>query len=322
MYLLTGAAGFIASYYLRRANAQGRANFILVDDFSKANKRANWLPAAYWAKVEREELWDWLAAKKPHLTGIIHLGARTDTTEFDVRIFDKLNYGYSQALFRYAAQRNLPFIYASSAATYGLGEQGYDDALAPSSLKPLNPYGRSKNDFDAWALEQSVAPPLCVGLKFFNVYGPFEGHKGRMASVVWHTYRQIKASGSMRLFRSMNPDYADGWQLRDFIYVEDLAKIIDFSLGLRAGTKGLLNVGTGQARSFWDLASATFEGLGLEPRISFMDLPKDLHQTYQYFTQADLKRLRAWGYDSDFYSLEQGIGAYLRFLEGGRLFDF
>jgi ADP-L-glycero-D-manno-heptose 6-epimerase len=313
MYLLTGAAGFIASYYLRWANAQGRSNFILVDDFTIPQKQANWQGLGYQALVPRTELWPWLEHHGQSLKGVIHLGARTDTTEQHWPIFEQLNLSYSQKLFAFCAQNQLPLVYASSAATYGAGEQGYSDHTPPSMLQPLNPYGRSKNDFDAWALEQAAQPPFWAGLKFFNVYGPGEGHKGRMASVVYHTYQQIKATGEMKLFRSHRPEVADGQQSRDFVYVQDLAQVIDFMLE-KQPYSGLYNLGTGQARSFWDLAAATFHGLGLSPKISFIDIPQDIRESYQYFTQADMSKLRAAGYTADFKSLEQGVAAYVAWL--------
>jgi ADP-L-glycero-D-manno-heptose 6-epimerase len=209
-------------------------------------------------------------------------------------------------------------IYASSAATYGLGDLGYDDNHEiVSQLKPLNPYGRSKNDFDIWALQQESTPPFWAGFKFFNVYGPNEYHKGRMASVIWHTYRQIKESGKMKLFRSHRPDFKDGEQSRDFIYVKDVLKVLYF-LFKHQNNSGLYNLGTGQARSFLDLASNTFKSMGLEPEISFVDTPADIRDTYQYFTEANMSKLRSIGYAEPFYSLEEGIEDYVKsyLLEG------
>ncbi len=249
---------------------------------------------------------------------IFHLGARTDTTEQDTEIFEHLNLYFTQRLWEQCTQYNIPLVYASSAATYGLGELGYEDTHdIVTQLKPLNPYGRSKNDFDIWALQQEKTPPFWAGLKFFNVYGPNEYHKGRMASVIWHTYRQIKESGKMKLFRSHRPDFQDGQQSRDFIYVKDVLKVMYF-LYKHQKDSGLYNLGTGQARSFLDLASNTFRAMGLEPTISFVDTPEDIRDTYQYFTEANMAKLRSIGYAEPFYTLEAGIEDYVKgyLLEG------
>ncbi|MCC7245354.1 MAG: NAD-dependent epimerase/dehydratase family protein, partial [Saprospiraceae bacterium] len=205
----------------------------------------------------------------------------------------------------------------SSAATYGLGETGYvdDHSLIPG-LRPLNPYGQSKQDFDVWVLEQTTgakqaAPPHWAGFKFFNVYGPNEYHKGRMASVIMHTVRQIKATGGMKLFRSHRPDFSDGGQSRDFIYVKDVVDVLLFFMEKRP-ENGIYNLGTGKARSFLDLAVGTFNAMHLEPNISFIDTPADIRDTYQYFTEADMSKLRSAGYHEPFYGLEAGIEDYVQ----------
>jgi ADP-L-glycero-D-manno-heptose 6-epimerase len=204
-----------------------------------------------------------------------------------------------------------PMVYASSAATYGLGEFGYkDDHEVVNNLKPLNPYGDSKNDFDKWVLKQTSTPPFWAGLKFFNVYGPNEYHKGRMASVIFHTFNQIKLNGEMKLFRSHNPNYTDGGQLRDFVYVKDVASVCEFLMQKKA-TSGIYNLGSGKARTFLDLATLTFKALGLEPNISFVDTPLDIRDKYQYFTEADMSKLVAAGYNKHFYTLEEGISDYV-----------
>ncbi|MEL6392580.1 MAG: ADP-glyceromanno-heptose 6-epimerase, partial [Bacteroidota bacterium] len=244
---------------------------------------------------------------------IIHLGARTDTTEKDETIFKRLNLDYSQAIWKYCIQHDIPLIYASSAATYGGGEYGYeDDHDQTDKLRPLNPYGQSKQDFDLWALKEAQEPPRWYGLKFFNVYGPNEYHKGRMASVVWHAYRQIQETGGMKLFRSHRPDIADGQQSRDFIYVKDLCQVISWlAFEANSAPNGLYNLGTGQARPFLDLVHAVFSALGHEPNISFIDTPADIRDTYQYFTEANMRKLRAAGYPHTFNSLESGIEEYV-----------
>jgi ADP-L-glycero-D-manno-heptose 6-epimerase len=261
---------------------------------------------------------------------VFHLGARTDTVEQNQLVFNELNLGYSQSLWQACAQHGIPLVYASSAATYGMGEHGYDDRhdIVPQ-LRPLNPYGRSKNDFDHWALQQSgelpggpgsgLVPPFWAGLKFFNVYGPNEYHKGRMASVIFQTVRQVRATGGMKLFRSHRPDFADGHQLRDFIYVKDVAEVCWFFYQNRPAN-GLYNVGSGQARTFWDLAVGTFHAMGLQPNISFVDTPADIRATYQYFTEANMAKLLAAGYHRPFYSLEAGVTDYVQgFLGEGKI---
>ena len=203
-------------------------------------------------------------------------------------------------------------MYASSAATYGLGELGYDDNESQiPQLKPLNPYGESKNDFDIWALQQEKKPFFWAGLKFFNVYGPNEYHKGRMASVIFHAYNQVKASGKMRLFRSHHPDFKDGEQMRDFVYVKDLLEVCSFLMHHRRNS-GIYNLGSGKARTFKDLAINTFTSMGLEPNIDFVDTPADIRDKYQYFTQANMNKLRSIGYTKPFHTLEEGVKDYVQ----------
>jgi ADP-L-glycero-D-manno-heptose 6-epimerase len=218
----------------------------------------------------------------------------------------------------YATEKQIPFIYASSAATYGSGEQGYEDShTILDQLIPLNPYGVSKNEFDKWAIAQTSQPSVWTGLKFFNVYGPNEGHKGRMASVIFHAFNQIKATGLVKLFKSHRPDFKDGEQLRDFVYVKDVVKVIGwmlhemFAQHWSKEKNGLYNLGTGQARSFYDLAANTFIAQGLQPNIEFIDMPLDIRDKYQYFTEANMNKLRAAGYTAPFSSLEEGVGDYV-----------
>ncbi len=312
MIVVTGAAGFIASQLAGQLNERGEDDLILVDDFSRREKLHNYEKLRYRALVDRDAyLENLLAFGRPDF--VFHLGARTDTTEKDEAIFEQLNLSYSKGIWAFCAQQNIPLVYASSAATYGLGEHGYkdDDELA-DRLRPLNPYGRSKNDFDKWALRQQIAPPRWVGVKFFNVYGPNEYHKGRMASVVFHAFRQIQERGSMRLFRSHRKDIPDGQQKRDFIYVKDVVDALLFFMDAPKLPSGLYNLGTGTARSFWDLASAVFDALALPVNIEFVDTPEDIRQTYQYYTRAEMDKLRGAGYDKPFTSLEEGIGDYVQ----------
>jgi len=314
MYLLTGAAGFIGSALLAHLNALGIQDIIIVDDFTNyPAKLPNLTGKKFRQKVERETLFTTWDQEKWPLKGVYHLGARTDTTETDKELFDHLNYKYSQAVWTRCADQNIPLIYASSGATYGLGEHGYvdKDELA-KQLTPLNEYGRSKNNFDIWALQQPSAPQHWYGLKFFNVYGPNENHKGRMASVVWHTFHQVQKTGAMKLFRSHRDDIPDGHQSRDFIYVKDLVKVNHWLMDQLPSPSGLYNLGTGTARPFLDLATATFRAMGKQPDIAFIDTPADIRDKYQYFTEADMSKLRTAGYGEPFVSLEEGINDYVK----------
>ena len=316
MIVITGAAGFIASNVAELLNHQGFNDLILVDDFSKTEKKRNYENLSFTELVNRNLFFEWFENNHINIDFIIHLGARTDTTEFDYQVFQELNIDYSLKLWRCCAEHKIPLIYASSAATYGMGELGYDDRhdIVPQ-LKPLNPYGQSKNEIDKYILCQKEQPPFWAGLKFFNVYGPNEFHKGKMASVILHAYRQIKETGKVKLFRSHNPNYRDGQQLRDFVYVKDVAKVILWMM-VRRPESGLYNVGTGKARSFYDLADNTFKALGMETNIEFIDTPLEIRDKYQYFTEASMDKLRAAGYENPFTSLEHGVKDYVTFLQG------
>ena len=312
--VVTGAAGFIGSCLTGFLNEKGFENLVLVDDFSRDDKVPNLAGKKFVTRVDRDVFFDWLQNQKPTVSFFFHLGARTDTTEFDYAVHQKLNVDYSRQVWKYCTENVIPLVYASSAATYGDGSLGYaDDHKLVEKLHPLNPYGRSKNEFDKWALRQTSAPPFWVGLKFFNVYGPNEYHKGRMASVIFHAHRQIVSKGSVKLFRSHREGFKDGEQLRDFIYVKDIEKVCFWLMeNYKKIANGLYNLGTGKARTFNDLVAATFAGMSLEKKITYIDMPEDLRNTYQYFTQADMKKLREAGYTDDMYSLESGIGDYVR----------
>ena len=321
MIIVTGAAGFIGSCLINKLNNKGITDIVLVDDFSHPEKNKNFEHKSFKEKVDRSHFFHWLKNNHQGIDFMLHIGARTDTTEFNVAIFNELNLNYTKSVWNACTAHAIPLIYASSAATYGLGEFGYDDDHSlVEKLKPLNPYGESKNDFDKWALNQSAMPPFWAGLKFFNVYGPNEYHKARMASVIFHAFNQIKETGKVKLFRSHRPDYKDGQQLRDFIYVKDVADVIYFLMKSKPQS-GLYNLGTGKARSFYDLAAATFRALQLEPVIEFVDTPADIRDKYQYFTEANMTKLITAGYDREFYSLEEGIEEYVvEFLDHRRYF--
>lgn len=312
MIIVTGAAGFIGSCMVSKLNQEGFEDVVVVDDFSNPEKNKNLEGKKISARVDREEFFTWLDENHKLVQFIFHIGARTDTTEFDVSIFDKLNIGYTKQMWKACAKYGLPLVYASSAATYGLGELGYEDNHdIIDKLKPLNPYGDSKNDFDKWALEQEEKPYFWVGLKFFNVYGPNEFHKARMASVIFHAYNQIKATGGMKLFRSHNPEYKDGEQIRDFVYVKDVVDILLFFMNHRKDS-GIYNLGTGKARTFLDLTRNTFKAMGIDENISFIDTPEDIRDKYQYFTEAKMDKLRNIGYTKDFHTLEEGVEDYVK----------
>jgi ADP-L-glycero-D-manno-heptose 6-epimerase len=242
---------------------------------------------------------------------VFHIGAKSATTGFPKSVYDELNLNYSKNVWNKCVEYGLPLVYASSAATYGLGEYGYDDShdLIPF-LKPLNYYGHSKNDFDIWALQQSKCPYFWAGLKYFNVYGPNEYHKGRMASVIFHAFNQIKATGKMKLFKSHNADYHDGGQIRDFVYVKDLSEIMLYLMNNRKNS-GIYNVGTGIGRTFLDLTLNTFKSMELQPQIEFIPTPEDIRDKYQYFTQANMQKIRNIGYTNELTTLEAGINDYV-----------
>lgn len=313
MIVVTGAAGFIGSCLVTELNSKGFENLILVDDFSFENKNKNLLNKKYSTKIERSIFIEWLNEHAEEVEFVFHIGARTDTTESNIEILNNLNLHYTQAIWKCCAAHSIGMIYASSAATYGLGEYGYndDDASTIFKLKPLNAYGDSKNEFDKWALQQVTSPPKWIGFKFFNVYGPNEYHKGRMASVIFHSFNQIKDKGFVKLFRSHNPHYSDGGQLRDFVYVKDVVSVLFYAFA-NSIKNGIYNLGSGKARTFLDLAKATFYALDKEPKIEFIDTPIDIRDKYQYFTEANMHKLIATGYTNSFTDLENGVQDYVR----------
>lgn len=313
MIVITGAAGFIGSVVASTLQKQfPHRRILLVDAFDRADKAGNIAAFDKAYSVERNDFPAWFENNHTEVEWVIHLGARTDTTEFDKEVFDRLNVNYSKTIWELCVRFSKPLIYASSAATYGMGEQGYsDDHSLVQKLQPLNPYGASKQEFDCWVLQQTTAPPFWAGLKFFNVYGPNEFHKGRMASVVYHAFHQIKQKGYVQLFKSHRIDYEDGMQLRDFVYVKDVAKVIHFLMQVKPNS-GIYNLGTGKAESFKALATACFDALDMPVDIRFVDTPEDIRDKYQYFTQADMHKLRQAGYSDNFMPLEKGVKDYVK----------
>jgi ADP-L-glycero-D-manno-heptose 6-epimerase len=311
--LVTGAAGFIGARFIESCGRRG-IPVVSVDRPTSFVERPEHRGLDFGTIVDFEALDSWLAASPPTFAGIVHLGACTDTTEMDVGYLRRVNLEYSQRLWRWASEHRVPFVYASSAATYGDGVQGYDDDEARiPDLRPLNPYGESKQQFDLFALAEERAgrhPPTWAGFKFFNVYGFGERHKGKMASVILHAFDQIRAEGEVRLFKSYRPDVADGEQRRDFVLVDDVVAVLHFALTTPLA-RGIFNLGSGTSRTFLDLAHATFAALGVAPRIRFIDMPEGLRARYQYATEARMTRLRSAGYAAPFATLEEGARRYV-----------
>ena len=311
MIVVTGAAGFIGSYLIHRLNQDNFNAIIAVDKFDNEAKNKNLDGSKIKERVERDQFLEWLDHNHETIEFIFHIGARTDTAEFDTELLNKLNTQYTKDIWTRCCQYQIPLVYASSAATYGLGEMGYDDDESRIPLlKPLNPYGQSKQDFDTWALRQKEKPFFWAGLKFFNVYGPYEYHKGRMASVIWHAFNQISKTGKMKLFKSHNPAFKHGEQMRDFIYVKDVGEVCLFLMHHRKNS-GIYNLGSGKARTFTDLTKAVFNALDKKVAIEFIDTPADIRDTYQYFTEANMEKLKKIGYTKPFTRLEEGVSDYL-----------
>ena len=319
--IVTGAAGFIGSCLTAELNRKGIDNVLIVDDFSRKEKEKNWMKKRFCERVERDMFFQWFDVHYQEVEFVFHIGARTDTTEFDKSVFDCLNVVFSQKMWNACSKYAIPLIYASSAATYGLGEYGYDDRHdIVEKLQPLNPYGISKNEFDKWALQQPATPPAWYGFKFFNVYGPNEFHKGRMASVVFHAFHQILKTGKMALFQSHHPDFEDGMQLRDFIYVKDVVNVLLWTME-HLPENGIYNLGTGKARPFLTLAKAVFNAMNLPENISFIPTPEDIRNKYQYFTEANMEKLCQAGYNKPFASLETAVDEYVtEYLAEGKYF--
>lgn len=311
MIIVTGAAGFIGSCLIHKLNSENFNAIIAVDKFDNDAKNKNLTGAVIQERVDRDEFMVWFDKNHENVEFLFHIGARTDTAEFDIDLLHRLNTDYTKEVWKGCVKFQIPLIYASTAATYGLGEEGYDDDESViDKLIPLNPYGLSKHEFDVWALNQEKKPFFWAGLKFFNVYGPNEYHKTRMASVIFQAFNQIEATGKMKLFRSHNPDYKDGEQMRDFVYVKDVVDVCYFLMHHRKNS-GIYNLGSGKAKTFLELTKAVFKGVGRKENIEFIDTPKDIRDKYQYFTEAKMDKLRKIGYDKPFYSLEKGVADYV-----------
>lgn len=310
MIIVTGGAGFIGSCIVRTLNDAGEEDIIIVDDIASTDKWLNLRNKKYRSYVHKSRLLDELSTYK-EVRAIIHMGACSSTTENDFDYLWYNNFEYTKTLWNYCAEKQISFIYASSAATYGDGENGFDDNVDIDTLLPLNQYGYSKHLFDLWVKHQAVSfPPQYVGLKFFNVYGPNEYYKGSMASMVFHGFNQIKKDGEIRLFKSSNTLYRDGEQLRDFVYVKDICSVIMWFLEHNRYS-GIFNVGTGYPQSFRELAEATFKALNLCTNIRYIDMPSGLKEKYQYFTRAEMTKLRDIGYNKVFMDINSGIQDYV-----------
>ena len=314
MIIITGGAGMIGSMIAWHLNTkQGNDDLVIVDHITHQGQWQNLVHRQYVEYLDRDQLFDYLEGND-EVEAVIHMGAISATTETDFNKLVEANIHYSQDLWSWCAEFNVQFYYASSAATYGDGSAGYDD-VSIDKLRPLNAYGYSKHFFDQWALKQAPenSPPAWAGFKFFNVYGPNEFHKQRMASVAFHTFNQFSETCTMQLFKGTKPGIKDGEQLRDFVYVKDAAAIVcSFLEKANPKNNGIYNIGTGHARTFKDLATIVMESMGKAPHITYIDMPADLQGKYQYFTEAKMAKLRKAGYKAPMTSLEDGVKDYVQ----------
>ncbi|MCO6494128.1 MAG: ADP-glyceromanno-heptose 6-epimerase [Bacteroidetes bacterium] len=320
MIIVTGAAGFIGSCLITELQRRGYTDLVAVDDFSFPDKEPNLLAVSDVKRVERNVFPDWLRENQQLVQFVFHIGARTNTAEFDMDLLNRLNLNYTKEVWTICSEFSIPLIYASSAATYGMGEKGFDDYTSPEELTPLNPYGVSKNEFDKWMIKQTKTPPFWAGFKFFNVYGPNEYHKGRMASVILHAFNQIKETGKVKLFQSHNPNFKDGEQERDFVYVKDVLNVLIYMMEQRKHS-GLYNLGTGKTGTFLELAQSVFDALNKPHQIEFIPTPIDIRDKYQYYTCANMAKLHQTGYSQPFTSLREGAMEYVsKYLVEGKRF--
>ena len=311
MILVTGAAGFIGSCLVSRLNQLGFNDLLLVDDFSYESKKNNLIQKKFIKKVDRLDFINNINFFFSDIHLVYHLGARTDTIDTNEDVFLKLNLNYSKKIWQKCVENQIPILYASSAACYGNGKLGFDDChKLVHRLKPLNAYARSKNNFDKWVLDQSLYPPFWVGVRFFNVYGPNEYHKGRMASVILHAFNNINKKGKIELFKSYLKEYNNGAQSRDFIYVKDLIQVIILMM-MKKNKSGIYNLGTGKSRTFNDLARAIFKSMGKVEKIFYIDMPSEIKETYQYYTEANMQKFVNNEYKFNFTNLEEGVSDYI-----------
>jgi ADP-L-glycero-D-manno-heptose 6-epimerase len=313
MILVTGANGFIGSCLLGELEAHGFHDFIVVDTIRPSERSLPVGKHPYKKFLQTDELFAFLeSAQAPHFDGVFHMGACASTTEMDVEFLRRNNTEYSKSLFEYCTRKKVPFIYASSAAVYGDGQLGFDDEQPSEIYRPLNPYGWSKLNFDTWAEQQTQTPPRWAGLRFFNVYGPNEYHKGAMSSVIYKAFQQVRESGRLKLFRSHRPEYQDGAQLRDFVYVKDVIRWMrQIWLGPHF-TNGIYNMGSGQARTWLDLAEAVFQTLACPLKIDWIDMPISIRDQYQYYTEAKMTRFLRQPVEPPQFQLRDGIHDYLQ----------
>jgi ADP-L-glycero-D-manno-heptose 6-epimerase len=323
MIIVTGANGFIGSAFVWELNRAGYKNIICVDTVSLRERPALLANRQYARFIGKDEIWPYLNDSLASLSvqAVFHIGACSSTTEMNIDFLNENNVEYTRKLWHWCTSNKVKFVYASSAAVYGDGSQGFDDVTPPKAFKPLNPYGESKAAFDRWAIEQTKTPPIWFGLRYFNVFGPNEYHKGFQASVVCKAFDEIGATGKLRLFRSHRPDYHDGEQLRDFVYVKDITRWMLEILTRDAGTlrSGIYNMGFGKSRSWFDLANATFASMGRPTQIEWVDMPESIRDRYQYFTEANMQRWLSLGFSQPHYSLESGIDDYVNhYLKKGK----